>query len=370
MIFLKEKIKKKELQKLVENSFLGLAMGDALGVPVEFKSREYLKANPVKTMIGHGSHDQEKGTFSDDTSMTLATAVGLTKGKDIVSQIAEEFKEWFFKGKYAVNKNLFDVGITTQKAIVHYPHNNNFTSNYKNNGNGSLMRIIPLAFYMYNKKEYNTIEERKKLVYAVSSITHSHIISKICCVIYVEIALEIISRKLSKTFKFGDLLDVMQEKIAEVYNSYSLDTEAEMHISEFNNIFHYNIFTCTRDEVKSTGYVIDTLESVLWCIANTKSYSEAVMTAVNLGGDTDTIGSLVGGLAGIVYGDLNSNSYEINFEGQDEIAGKGEALSKSNLYNSLVNYREEDWLDTYWIEDLKEKSMILKIAKKFSKVCG
>ena len=329
---------KKEIKNLITCSFYGSAIGDALGVPVEFCSREELDTNPITAMMGNGTYNQEKGTFSDDTSLSLATAIGLcSKSKnntDVLYNIADEFKEWFYNGKYAINNKVFDVGNSTAKAIGRYAitnllFDNTNESSYYSNGNGSLMRILPVAFYMYGKEEFNTLDKRKKFVSDVSALTHSHIISKMCCVIYCEIVLEIITEKINNTFDIDNLLTSISKVMEQVYHSYTLSKDNNEYMREFTSIFHLLFLLFSRDKVKSNGYVINTLESVLWCIANTHSYKEAVLTAVNLGGDTDTIASLVGGLAGLIYG-----------------------------YNDIPNE---------WISCLQGKKMINGVIKKFSK---
>lgn len=327
---------KKEIKNLITCSFYGSAIGDALGVPVEFCSREELDTNPITAMMGNGTYNQEKGTFSDDTSLSLATAIGLCSknNTDVLYNIADEFKEWFYNGKYAINNKVFDVGNSTAKAIGRYAitnllFDNTNESSYYSNGNGSLMRILPVAFYMYGKEEFNTLDKRKKFVSDVSALTHSHIISKMCCVIYCEIVLEIITEKINNTFDIDNLLTSISKVMEQVYHSYTLSKDSNEYMREFTSIFHLLFLLFSRDKVKSNGYVINTLESVLWCIANTHSYKEAVLTAVNLGGDTDTIASLVGGLAGLIY-----------------------------RYNDIPNE---------WISCLQGKKMINGVIKKFSK---
>lgn len=328
---------KRKFKELITSSFYGVAIGDALGVPVEFSSRSKLDNKPIVHMEGDRAYKQEKGTFSDDTSLTLATAIGLcnkSNKQDYLYNIAYEFANWLFNGKYAVKKNVFDVGNTTRQAITEFVlYNNSVVSSsepsYYSNGNGSLMRMLPIAFYMYSKDEFESFDRRKNFVSEISSLTHKHIISKICCVIYCEVALDIIIQQINNTFSISNLTDTIKIAIERVYHSYCLSMDTEEYMSELNDIFHYHFLNFTRDEIKSTGYVIDTLVSVLWCITHTTSYSEAILTAVNLGGDTDTIGSITGGLAGLMY-DFND-------------------------------------IPKDWFEDLRGKKIINKVVSKFTK---
>ena len=331
---------KKLIKELINNSFYGIAIGDALGVPVEFCSRGALENYPVVNMIGNGTYNQPKGTFSDDTSLTFATAMGLCNRKNIRHHIANEFVKWYKDGEYAINNKVFDVGNTTAKAIGNFILTNSVSRMcepiYHQNGNGSLMRIMPVAFYLYNNSEYDTIEKRKIFISDISALTHKHIISKICCVIYVEIALEIIKQQINNNFSIDNLLDTIKIVIEKVYHTYTLNSIIEMYISELNNIFHYDIFDYSRDKVNSSGYVINTLESVLWCITHTHSFIDAMLTAVNLGGDTDTIGSLTGGLAGLIYSfDTIPNGWIDDLQGRDIIDTVVKRFSKYIIKHNL-----------------------------------
>lgn len=239
----------------------GLAIGDALGVPVEFKGRNTFNING---MVGYGTHNQEPGTWSDDTSMTIATcdSIRLCDGINI-QDMYDKFRNWITKGEYTVDGKVFDYGMTTINAIRQgYGEDDEMS-----NGNGSLMRILPLAFTDASNEEIET----------VSAITHAHQISKIGCVYYVKIA-----RKLLKGYELTEILE-------------SLETEAPYDRLPY-------IHTLQEEDIASTGYVLHTLEAALWALATTNNFKDAVLKAVNLGSDTDTVGAVTGGLAGIIYG--------------------------------------------------------------------
>ena len=144
-------------EKYIKNSFngiLGLAIGDAMGVPIEFVSRDTLLDNPVTEMKGFGSHKVQKGTWSDDTSMTLATMDSIKNtGKIDCTDIANNFLKWFKEAEYTATGEVFDVGRTTLRALAKFEESNNpyecGESNELSNGNGSLMRILPIAYYCY-----------------------------------------------------------------------------------------------------------------------------------------------------------------------------------------------------------------------------
>lgn len=275
------------------NGIIGFAIGDALGVPVEFKSREELIQYPIVEMIGYGSHKVPKGCWSDDTSMTLATMESIIENKTInTNDIADKFLNWFRNAEYTATGKVFDIGRTTLQALAKYELKlNEASSSGENseysNGNGSLMRILPLAYYCFSKhlKE----DEIIKIVSDVSSITHAHEVSILGCYIYVLFAMELLKGK--------NLKDTYKVVRKSNYKSFSNNAR-----DKYKRILKNDISKYELEEIKSTGYVVDTLEAVIWVLLNTKSYNEAVIGAVNLGDDTDTVGACTGGLAGIHYG--------------------------------------------------------------------
>ncbi len=255
----------------LKSAIYGFAVGDALGVPFEFKERGTFRC---EGMTGYGTWNRAPGTWSDDTSMTLATLDSIKEtGRIDPLDMKERFCDWLHKGKYTADGDTFDVGTTTQMAL----NRGSGLDDYYSNGNGSLMRILPLAFTDATDEE----------IRAVSAITHGHKISTDACVEYVHLARQLIDGK-------------------------------PINRDEIKNK--------SMDEIKSSGFVLHTLEASIWCLLNTNSYEEAVLAAVNLGEDTDTTAAVVGGLAGIVYG-------------YDNIPGD-------------------------WIEGLKNKELIDSIIKK------
>lgn len=253
------------LKRTVRDAVYGVAVGDALGVPAEFRARDTYR---VDGMVGFGTYDKPAGTYSDDTSLTLATAnsIRICNGID-ADDMRERYRAWLFDGAYVVDGKVFDVGNTTREAL----ERGCGLEGVRSNGNGSLMRIAPLAFV-----DGVTDEQ----IEAVSAITHAHEIAKRACVVYVRLA-----QRLCAGVPVG-------EAIGGIPACGASEPFARLP----------RIGALSRDDIRSTGYVVDTLEAALWCLATTESFEEAVLTAVNLGEDTDTIGAVTGGLAGIVYG--------------------------------------------------------------------
>jgi ADP-ribosylglycohydrolase len=170
----------------------GVCVGDALGVPVEFDSRENLKKNPVKNMREGGIHEQQRGTWSDDSSLTLCLAESIIEGYNL-QNLASKFIAWEQEAYWTARGEVFDIGNTTRQSIEYLKRGIDPSLSGGNqeidNGNGSLMRILPLVILTKDL----TIHERFNLVKEVSSITHAHNRSVIACFYYLEFALEIIN---------------------------------------------------------------------------------------------------------------------------------------------------------------------------------
>jgi len=276
----------------VIGGLVGVCVGDALGVPVEFVSRDKLRLNPIKDMVGYGTHNQPPGTWSDDSSLTLCLAESLCKGFDI-HDIANKFIKWLYEGYWTPYGETFDIGNTTYIAISRLKSGvNPLDAGPKDefsNGNGSLMRILPLSFYLEKMKK----EEQFEITHKVSRITHGHLRSQMACGIYIQIAINLLKE---------DPPEIAYKKAKEISLDYYSREPYVYELKHFDRILKSDIRKLSINSIKSTGYVIDTLEASLWSFLNSKTFKDAVLTAVNLGGDTDTIGAVTGGLAGIYYG--------------------------------------------------------------------
>lgn len=280
---------------IVKDSLYGFIVGDTMGVPVEFEDREKLINKPVTSMLGYGSHNVEAGVYSDDTSMTLATMDSIIKQNGIINynDIADKFCNWVNNNEYTATNKIFDIGMTTKYALIKYFNNKIDATmcggtNINENGNGSLMRMLPIALYCFYKniKDDNEIFT---LVKNLSSITHAHDISILGCYIYVRYVISLLETKNKiSSYNFIKKLD------------YSMFIE-EVKL-EYSRILFSDISTLNINDINSSGYVVDTLEAVFWIILNCSNYNESIIGAINLGGDTDTIGAITGSIAGILYG--------------------------------------------------------------------
>jgi ADP-ribosylglycohydrolase len=271
----------------------GIAIGDALGVPVEFMSRKHLQVNPVIGMRAYGTHHQPAGTWSDDTAMSMLLVEQLIEGYD-VQKLANRFCHWYQYNQWTPHGEIFDMGVATRNAMDKLakgvPASSSGECDDYSNGNGSLMRILPLAIYLQNKP----IDERFRVVKEVSSITHAHIRSIIGCFFAVEFVINLLKEK--------DKCDAYAEAQNIVRDYLHLINIKTSEIELYNRILFDDISRIPQEDIYSSGYILHTLEASLWAFLTTDNFKDAVLKAVNLGDDADTIGSVTGGLAGLFYG--------------------------------------------------------------------
>ena len=285
------------MKEQLKSALFGFVIGDAMGVPIEFKSRKILQENPTTTMLGFGSHDVPPGCWSDDTSMTLATMDSIICSHGInYNDIANHFLYWVNEDRYTATNCIFDIGMATRKALMHWEVEKKKSdadaticggSSFYDNGNGSLMRMLPIVFYL--NTDTTSYEQRYMIIKNTSSITHKHEISILGCLIYTDFLLGLLQGK-TKEQSYNDL----QEKN---YINFDKDT-----LNMFRRIWSKELLNSSSDTISSSGYVVDTLESVLWVTLTTDNFYDAIVTAINLGDDTDTVGAITGSIVGLLYG--------------------------------------------------------------------
>ncbi|GAA3752654.1 ADP-ribosylglycohydrolase family protein [Flavobacterium ginsengisoli] len=316
------------MENKIESALFGVAVGDALGVPYEFLSRNEIKKSPAVDMIGYGTHNQPAGTWSDDSSLTFCLAETLAEKYDL-QKLANRFVNWKEHSYWTPHGVVFDIGIATSIAI-HELHCGNDPllaggDTEDSNGNGSLMRILPLLFYIKDMP----IHQRFQHVKEVSSLTHRHIRSVMACFIYLEYALKLYNGK-SKT----DALKEMREIVKSFFENKDMP---QSEIDCFHRILSIKVGdydvqsleSLSESEIFSSGYVLNTLEASIWCILKTDNYKDVVLKAVNLGSDTDTTAAVAGGLAGIYYGIENiSENWIQNLARASDIKDLANRLSK------------------------------------------
>jgi ADP-ribosylglycohydrolase len=279
------------------DGIIGFAIGDALGVPVEFVERKQLANSPVVDMEGGGTYSMPAGCWSDDTSLTLATmdAIYHTSGeinKNTYFYIANNFAKYYYSNFFTPTDKAFDIGNTTRKAITNFAQKHVHPlqaggNGPFNEGNGALMRILPIAYYASEKNL--SPEETQKIVNNVSSITHRLPTCRLGSYIYTEFARKLLEGSSKEdAYKYIQSLD---------YSNYPTDV-----VFTYSRILRGDITDLEEKDISSDGRTLPTLEASMWCFMKDNDYRSTVIDAVNLGEDTDTIAAIAGGLAGIHYG--------------------------------------------------------------------
>lgn len=318
----------------INSIIYGVAVGDALGFPAQFESRTERKKRPVvdmgKYMDEYGQlrswGEKLTGLWSDDTSLTLCLAESLLKGFDLKDQ-AERLVAWLDDGYLSAKDRAFDVGMQTAESLAkvrsilqsgRFDELENLASDADEwgNGNGSLMRNLPLLVYIKGKD----VLEQFDLVRKVGSLTHPHIRSALCCFLYLRMAEYIIN----DSDKYTAFQSARQDTI--VLMEYLNCADAEY--KAMNRLLYSDLSILPEEEIDSGGYVVSSLEASIWCLLTTASYRESVLKAVNLGDDSDTTGAITGGLAALLYG--------VDSIPQDWIA----QLKKPELFEYLISRYE------------------------------
>lgn len=326
------------MRNKVLDGMLGLCVGDACGVPVEGSEKSERKKKPVMDMIGYGTYFQPPGTWSDDSSMALATLAGLCNGLDY-DDIMGKFLDFYQKACFTAYDEVFDIGNVTRKALLGYdgtkPAYTCGLTRERDNSNGSLMRILPIVYYVrgrYTDGAYLT-PEGFEIVHKLSKMTHAHPISQIACGLYISIAL---------VFFDAQPVGNGQEAVRAAFRYYRKNPEFKGWIERFQCVESLSEIEALREsEVNSTGYVVDTLQAALWCFLTTDDYRDCVLKAVNLGGDTDTVAAVAGGLAGLRYGaDAIPDSWKQNLAKRKEIVELCDKYYKICLKKEMESIEE------------------------------
>lgn len=265
----------------------GALVGDALGVPVEFKNRDTLQLDPVMTMRGYGTHRQPPGTWSDDSSLILCTVDSLLQAEFDTTDLGKRFVDWMYRGLWTSWGEPFDVGVGTSDALMRIangtPAEEAGGRGEYDNGNGSLMRILPVAL----RFAHETPEQLARKIERASAVTHRHARSQMACVLSALIVRELLNEK-----QPSSALATARSIFSDLYSR----SDQLVH---FSGLLEHDIASKDQAEVPSSGYVLHTLTASLWCLLTTQGYTECVLCAVNLGEDTDTTACVAGALAGI-----------------------------------------------------------------------
>lgn len=275
----------------LEAALLGVAIGDALGFPFEGMPREALVGLDLSSFHGEAF---PPGTWSDDTSLTFITAESLVaRGRLDLEDLSRRFLHWLREGYFTPFGEAIGVGRATREALLRVergvPPQEAGGRGERDNGNGSLMRILPLALWYAKDPLY----EAQKALHLASSLTHAHPRSLIACGLF-----GLLVRELVAGSPLKEALLAVKEEGPNLYPAPPFKDE----LSHYGLFFSGKLFSLPREGIRSSGYVVDTLLSAFWVLYHTGSFREAVETAVRLGGDTDTLAAVVGGAAGFYYG--------------------------------------------------------------------
>jgi ADP-ribosyl-[dinitrogen reductase] hydrolase len=264
----------------------GLLVGDACGVPYEFKKPTELPASKYQlSMIPPADFDRawyfvEPGTYSDDGAQALCLLETFLecgpKALPNNTALLDKLRSWMNNGYMSVDSITFDVGMQTQAALR---EGANITglNDQRFNGNGSLMRSLPCALVA------DSMDRVVLLATEQSKVTHPHIRSQLCCAMYNMIAWQLLQGQ-----KLPDAINIATERMKNSSSEY---------MEEVKLILAYE-----NNELKGSGYVVDSLWSAIMAVYWSDSYGDAIQRAIAYGNDTDTTACIAGGLAGIIYG--------------------------------------------------------------------
>lgn len=258
---------------------VGLAVGDALGAPVEFQARGTFRK--ITGMRSGGPFNLRAGQWTDDTSMALCLADSLIEqGFDPADQM-QRYWRWFTEGYNSVNGTCFDIGIGTREALLRWNKTGepfSGSTNSRSAGNGALMRLAPVAMY-YAGDPHVAMQQA-----AVMTRTTHGADETIDCA-------QIMTAHLCAAFNASD-----DEEDQAPLGPAGYSSQKTM------DIVFGTYLDKTEAEIRGSGYCVESLEAALWCLETTGSFKEAVLKAVNLGDDADTTGAICGQLAGARYG--------------------------------------------------------------------
>lgn len=281
--------------------FFGSIVGDALGGPVEFKSRESLNKTPVIDMNlvnNNFNKPLPPGSWTDDTSMMLCLAESLINGKGTLNPLNTllRYQDWYKNGYMSVNDECFDIGNTTRKSIEDFQNYYNLESITNDDmcGNGSIMRLNPIPIYCALNKV--SVQDCMFMAGKSSKTTHNN---KLCidsckllsCILY-NLLIGIYKDDLVKKFQ-NDM------GVTPPYNEARRETAIDHRLDD---IYSGKFLKKTRDQINSSGYAVDTLEAALYSFYKFDNFSDSVLYAVNLGSDSDTVACVTGMICGAYYG--------------------------------------------------------------------
>ncbi|WP_309384435.1 ADP-ribosylglycohydrolase family protein [Cerasicoccus frondis] len=295
----------------VRAGMLGLLVGDACGVPYEFHCAaeippfEQIEMTPPKGFFRSYEH-VPPGYWSDDGAQALCLfATMMACGAYHRHDFANRLLRWRDEGYMAVKGYVFDIGNQTSEALLRLKRgaitSDSGLKGARNNGNGSLMRCLPLAL-LHGGNDADLVTDAQRQ----SRLTHQHARSQICCALYCLWARREIERHVNP---WGSAVATLTRLY---HDEPEFLEELDQHIKPYD-----------RPKCQGSGYVVDTLHSVRWACEGS-DYTEIVRRAISLGNDTDTTACLAGGIAGIRYGVAGIPKRWLDqLQGQDQLITLG-----------------------------------------------
>ena len=263
----------------IAGAFVGLAIGDALGAPVEFLPRGTFD---TVTSYGAGEHFKlPAGAWTDDTAMAICLAQNIIENDGLaIDDLLNKFCDWAEHGSNTSTGVAVGIGQNTLRVLGDYRRNGYLEAlpfGSKNDGNGSLMRLAPIACHAYSD-----VELARSLASNQSKATHASRPAEQSCQLLAEILCMLISgHDMNSAIKASTQRDWGQA---------------------VRSILSRNLANESSEDVTASGYVIEMLHAALWSVNNSKDFKSATLKAVNLGDDANTVGAIAGQIAGAIYG--------------------------------------------------------------------
>ena len=283
---------------------MGLITGDALGYPVYHMDRSELKKRGMVTgMEGNGYCDLPKGVYTDSGAMTLALLASINETGDInLTNIMDRLQDWLRDGFYTPTERALVLSHEAYDAVMNYQDTwipEPAESAIKSKENASLKRILPACLYVIANGL--GVKESLEVIHKVSWLTNSHTCCSIGCGIYYFMIRAILRGKGK-----AEIQEILQEAISEGMDYYGTDSAYANELGEYDGLKNLEMLSQTlKDELCSNSNIVHTLETAVWAVITTDDYRKAVLSAVNLGGDTATIAAVTGSMAALWYGYSN-----------------------------------------------------------------
>ncbi|WP_122559830.1 ADP-ribosylarginine hydrolase Tri1 [Pseudomonas viridiflava] len=260
-----------------KGALIGLAVGDAVGTTLEFSQRDIFA---IADMQGGGPFGLKAGEWTDDTSMALCLADSYLAKNDLdYADYLNRLCRWYKNGENSTTGACFDIGLTTRKALEGWMKEGmRWIGNVEINtaGNGSIIRLAPTAIFRRNSLSATWMESQKQ-----SSTTHRAVEAVNSC--------ELLGMKLHQALNGADKQELFNPVIGPFQPRIMVINAGEYKQK-------------TRDQIRSSGYVIDTLEAALWAVWHTDNSKDAILLAANLADDSDSVAATAGQIAGALYG--------------------------------------------------------------------